>query len=530
MAEITVPIKGFRGLDDRLITPADGSLTSSLSNVVVRHGRITGRLGTGLYLTVDDGHGADEVINGLLEYRRPDLTNVIVRVGQTVVERLNSGGTAWDVITGTALTGGATDLVQSTVMDDILAFTNNGKDLPRRYNGSGNTAAFADTSIPNAKSIASGLGFMFLGNISDDGTFTDLTNGSLTIRYSDDPFASDGWATCDGNEIVLDGTPGEIRAMRFLGRTLLVYKSDAVVALTFVGGAVRFAQQFLPFDKGIIAPLSLASVGAKGHVFLATDQELYATNGSQVEALPPNVINVLQNDLAVADAEVCVAATNPDDETYNLFYPRTAGVVPNGRVTWNYRTGEWYTSSYTAHNFSNVLGTRRLNTTANVLLGTDPQDDNVYHIDTGQHDTVGASTDTVVDRFYDTDWQDFGVIGDKYLTGVSCQFRALAATRVEISVARDYEDVFRFPQMYDLAGQRFANASAKTSTRIRYEITPTYGEVFNIRFRFFHDGSTNVAELHAVYAHIIPHKQTFDAPAKSYSPATSTTTSTETSS
>ena len=530
MAEQTVVLKGFRGLDERLISPTGPALTSSLGNVVVRHGRVFGRSGTGLYLSVDDAHVASENINGLLEYRRPDLTNIIVRVSATTVERLNNGGTAWDVITGTNLTGAATNRTTSTVMDDILCFTNEGADRPRRYNASGNTAVFADATIPFGKAIASGLGFLFLGNISDDGTFSDLTNGPLIIRYSDDPFASDGWATCEGNELVVDATPGEIRALRFVGRTLLVYKSDAIVALTFIGGAVRFAQQMLPFDKGIIAPLSLADVGARGHVFLATDQELYATNGTRVEPLPPNLNTTLQETLAVADAEVCVAATVPDDETYNLFYARTAGVVPNGRVTWNYRTSEWYTASYSGHNFSRVLGTRRSNTTANVLLGAGTGDRQVYQLDSGQNDVDATPTTTIPSRFYDTDWQDFGLVGDKYFTGATLQFRALAATRAEISVARDYEDVFRFPQMYDLAGPRFANASSKMTHRVRYEIPPQYGEVFNIRVRFFHDGSANVAELQSIHAHVIPHKESFEGPHRSYTPATVQTTSTETSS
>jgi hypothetical protein len=521
-AGVTLPIRAFRGLDESQVAPVEnpGISTRTLDNVEMRFGKVKARQGVALYLSIDDAHGVDENISGLLEYRKPDLSNIIVRVGPTTVERLNAGGTAWDVITGTALTGAATNLVMSTVMDDVLAFTN-GVDLPRRYNGTGDTVEFADTTIPYAKTIASNLGFMFLGNISEDGTFSDLTNGPLTIRYSDDPYASDGWTTCAGNQLVLDQTPGEIRAMRFLGRTLLVYKSDAVIAVNFVGGAVQFAMQKLPFDKGIIAPLSLAEIGAKGHVFLGTDQELYATNGSTFEPLPPNLSTTLQETLAVADAEVCVAAVMPDDETYNLFYPRTASVVPNGRLIWNFRSGEFSKYSYAGHNFSRVLGTRRSNTTANVLLGTDPADDNVWQLDTGQDDNG-----TLIDSFYTTDWNDFGIVGDKWITGATLQFKANDNTRAEVSIAKNFDPTWKFSKMYDLSGRRLGSTqAAEELLRVKYTIPPQYGEVFNIRIRLFNDGATNRAELQSMFIHLIPKSETFRNNKDNYSAGADRTTS-----
>ena len=336
---------------------------------------------------------------------------------------------------------------------------------------------------PYAKVIGTDLGFLFLANISDDGTFTDLDNGFRLIRYSAD-WNSD-WTFCDGNQIELNATGGEIRAMCPFGRAQIWGKSDGLVATRFVGGAVRFTQERIPFDKGIAAPLSMQVIGEAGCIFLATDMELYITNGNVVKPLPPNVNKILQEDLLVANAKISVGVVHPDNETYSLFYNRTGGTWLDGRIMFNYRTGEFAHRKYAGHAFVRVMSVRLDQDNPNILLGSTT--DLVFQIDKGTDDDG-----TAVTRRYDTDWQDMEVAGDKTFYGASLTFKRKKDVRIKISVAQDFEQDFRFERTYDLKGLH----PDRDTVRINYEVpSPIKGTHFNVRVRIFHDGSTNVGEM-----------------------------------
>ncbi len=474
-------IRDFKGLNEVLVLGSSRQLTSSLEGVEVRHGKVLGQKGIAKFDGITTQASPTPII-GLFNYLGKNLDTQILRMLTDTVEKYNSGTSAWDDVTGTALTGASTDRPGSVVIDDTLVFTNEGSDRPRSYNGSGNTTVLGGTP-PFAKVIGTDLGFLFLANISDDGTFSDLTNGYRLVRYSADWNAD--WTFCDGNQIELNATGGEIRAMCPFGRAQIWGKSDGLVATRFVGGAVRFTQERIPFDKGVAAPLSMQVIGEAGCIFLATDMELYITNGSVVKPLPPNVNKTLQETLSISKAKISVGVVHPDKETYSLFYNRTGGTWLDGRVMFNFRTGEFSHRSYGGHAFVRVMSVRLDQDNPNILLGSTT--DLVFQIDSGTDDDG-----TAVTRRYDTDWQDMESTGDKIFYGVNLTFKRKKDVRIKISVAQDFEQDFRFERTYDLKGLH----PDRAEVRINYEVpSPIKGTHFNVRVRIFHDGSTNVGEM-----------------------------------
>ena len=469
----------FRGLDQVGIPGIDRTTTRTLQNVEARDGRILGRGGIKKFKAITTVSPSTPIL-GLMAFMAPSGATDVLRMTPTQVHKLNTGTNVWDDVTGTALAGNSSTRPQWTNHKSVLCFTNEGSNRPRKYTGSGNTADLGGTP-PFSKAMTDYTGFLMLGNISTDGA----TFFPRRIVYSED-FDVD-WTTCEGNEINLEETNGEIRAMKPLGLILPVYKSDAVIGLRQVGGLVRFTQEKMRFDKGIEAPLSLAEIAELGHIFLGTDLELYLNQGSSFKALPPNVQKKLQETMDPAKAGQAVGQINPDRETYELFYPAsTADTWSRGRISYNFRSGEFHHKLYDGHQFVRSLAFRFSNSVRYALIAS--TNDLVYELDTSDANDDG----TKIDRFYDTDWQHFGSTQQKRLKGVDLVFKRSRNVRIKISIALDYKEKFLFERSFNLIGR-----AGETDAVIEYvPPQPFKGTFFNLKVRMFHD-ATDKAELTA---------------------------------
>jgi hypothetical protein len=489
-------VDNFKGLDEAIIPGPQSPITREtfftrfLDNVKVRHGRIFGRDGLAKLEGITAQMATTPII-GLMPYIQSDLTTNLVRMSPTKIEVLEPVGNTWDDITGTDLTGASTDRPQWTNLDDTLIFVNDGQDRPRKYTGTGNTAEIASSSAPWAKAVEGYFGFLMLGNTSTDGS----TFVPRQVDFADDWDTAASWSACDGNSLNLDETPGQILVLRTVGKILVAFKSDALIQIRWVGGQVRFSHEKIAFDKGIIAPLSVANVGERGLIFLGTDLELYITDGQTVTAFPPNLKTTLQETMNVSKAGDCVGVSHPDEETYHLFYNRTGGTWLDGRVSFNYRTGEFFKASYGGHNFVRAVAFRLASTSA-TLVAASADDDRVYQVDSGTDDDGTALT-----RSYETDWQNFRVPGEKYFIGASLTFAQARQTRVRIDVAKDGAKDFTHSRYYDLRGAR----TSADDVTIEYRLgSPILGTEFNLRTRFYHDGTASKSELKSILFHYTP--------------------------
>jgi len=490
--EQALPITGFKGLDKSQPVPRDG-FTRSLQNVNVREGKVTGRGG----VTFDSTFGTamSEGILQLAPYIDTSLATTLLRIGPTKVEKSTNGG-AWSDITGTAFNGAAGDKPQWADFRNTLFFTNEGKDTIRYWEGTGNTTAVS--SAPKCKGILSYHGFLILLHIFDT---TDNEFKTRRAQYSETPTTD--WSACAAQILNFNETPGGVVAGVPFGESAAILKEDGVVILRWVGGPVVFNQRLIRGAFGTIAPLSAQAIGEKGVIYLGTDYELGIVDNTAYTPLPPNVNDILQNDLYKTDVANCRSILIPSEETYSLFFPRDSG-GNTGRINFNYRTGEFSYSTYPSHAVAaaqTVKWTKTADETPIIAVST-----KTYTIDTtAKADNTSATASTEISRFYDTDWLQFinsnegrVVHTASTFTGATLVFEANAYTKCKVSVAVDRQNNFRFTKTYDLRAKR----SGDEYVWVRYDVPPIKCEWVNLRIEFI-NSTTAKAKLLSGALHLI---------------------------
>lgn len=485
----TIWVQDFTGLNDEAAPGRDPVQTNDLRNVKLKNGHVLGRGGLTKYLSISSASATTPIL-GLFDYQKTGSANYLLRMTPTKVHKLNVGGVSWDDVTGTDLTGGSTTRPQYTIIDDTLVFTNEGEDLPRKYDTSGNTADIASSTSPYAKCIESYLGFLFLGNVSDSGAFTDVTDGHRIIRYSDD--WDNDWTPCIGNELTLDETPGSLVAMKVLGRDLICYKDDGIVRVTWIGGQQRFKQEKIPFALGCLAPLSVQSIEG-GHIFLASDANLYFLSPQGVKNLSyANLAQTLPTTFSLAKLKYARSMVDSEENTYYLFYDRTglSGQALDSYVSFNVRSGEFSRGRVGKSVYSVAAHRPTANSELDLVVGTS---DLVEEFDSGTDDDGVA-----LERYVTTNWQTLGEEG--IFSGARLVFRKASRGRVKVSIARDMEQQFDFEQTFSLKGEMASDENVE----IHYRVPNLYGDWFNLKVRFFHDSASTTTALRRVGFEIQP--------------------------
>ena len=466
-------LRNFQGLNEIMVPGEDPRFTRNLDNVKIRQGKIIGRGGLDELRDITTASSTTPII-GLMSYTGSTLNTTLVRITPTKVASLNTGTDVWDDITGTAFTAASTDRPQFTRHKGDLCFTvEGGGTRPRKWTGTGNTAVLGGTP-PFCKAIESYYNFLLLGNTSTDGT----TFAPRRIIASEDYDGATGWDSCNAITINFNETAGGILATKVFGREVIVYKSDALIQLRSVGSTVRFAHERIPFPHGILAPLSVQNAGDLGHIFLATDYALYITNGTEVKPLPPYVQVKLQETMVKASAIDCRSAIKASEDTYHLLYKSASGDTWfDSRISYNYRTGEFYHSSFAGHEFISLLGFRYDNTQDELLAASTT--DLVFDLD----NTDSTDAGTVVARVYDTDWLSFGTDDPKKLHRVKIVATKTTGARIKVSVAFDDIETFFYEKGFDLRGR-----PTEKDTIVEYTI-PANCEArsFNLKIKMYHD-------------------------------------------
>jgi hypothetical protein len=495
-------LSNWRGLNERKIVGTNPAETTSLDNVNVRNGVVEGRKGINEWDDIATA-ATDTPIIGLMDhYSTLTAASSLLRMGPTSVGKWNSSSHVWDDVTGTALTGSSTTRPQHCYVAELnyLGFTNEGADRPRKYTGSGTTAVWGGTP-PYCKAIEYYVGFLALGNISNDAS----TWYPIDLILSDDP--DNTWEECDDTSVYvttmsLDETAGEIRAMKVRGPTLFVYKADGIVPVRFTGGPVRFQRQRTTFPLGILAPLSLQSLGEVGDIFLANDRNLYINDGTNIKAVPNNVQKTLQEVLPASKAPYLRSMVDYGKETYILGYQRSGSSYLDAAIEYNYRTGEFTKKLYPVEFNAMLAYKQTLNSDVVRLAASSTL---VYQLETGTN-----VNGTALSRYVDVDWTRLGVDGNKYVTGAEFVFEKAKDCRVKISVAVDKSSKFQYGKWYDLRGKD----PDETQVRVAYDIpSPVLGTWFKFRVEMFHDGSTNVVKLLEFTPELVPvQKASVDTP------------------
>ena len=492
-SEQAFAIAGFKGLDKStpLVRPG---LTRSLRNVVVSEGMVKGR--GGIDFDAAFSTAMSENIVGLLPFLSTSLAATMLRIGATKVEASTDGG-AWSDITGTALSGTTSDRPQYAMFRDKLYFVNEGQDVLRSYNGSGNTVVIS--VAPWAKSVMSYYGFVFLLNVSDDGS----TFLPRQARYSEDP--DNDWTSCEGNELNFHETTGGIMTAVPFARQAAVIKTDGVIYLGWIGGDVRFRQELVKGSVGTHSPLSAQTAGEVGAIYLGTDYQLHLITSNEIITVPPRVDEILRSDLHRPLIGNVRSAVIEAEDLYFLYIPLdSAGNT--GRIQLNYATGEFSYSTFPSHAWDAVAPVRWTTDDPDVIVGA--VDTGTYTMDsqTTKEDETSASASTNVSRFYDTDWQQYGntnegrivQIASKF-TGATLEFDALPYGKAAVSIAVDKKNRFYYRKVYDLRAVK----SGDEYVSVRYDVPAIDAEWFNLRIELFPSTVRN-PRLRGGWMHFLP--------------------------
>ena len=482
-------VKNIKGYSDTFNVGDSPVLTNQLNNVKIRFGEVSGRGGMTKYPTGASAAAAD--IIGLFNYRQADGSHILVRMQPTSVQWLNSG--VWTDITGTALTATVTTRPQYTLADDSgagdaisLLFTN-GIDLPRYWSGSGNTASIASGTSPYGKGIFYYLGFVFLTNVSDDGTFTDIVDGHRTGRFSDEWNTS--WGICTEDLVVLDETPGSWDASVVLGRSVIACKSDGFVLLrhTTTTGS-RFTQELLTDKVGILSALSLQKLNETSAICLGTDNTLLLLTVQGVQSISYEELkDLIKPAVTAGRLHLSRSLVNHTEKTYYFFYDRT-GLT-------NQLLDSYGSYHYAGKEFSkgtlgkNIIAAESFKTSdsAAVDMVVSSEDDFVEEFDAGADDDSVAIT-----RTWQTGWQKFDEEG--WLHGARLLFKHSKLGKVKIDVATNYGP-FRNARTYALKG----GAPDDDMVEITYRLySPVLCEVANIRLTFIHPAATATTDLEQI--------------------------------
>ena len=485
----TTWLERWKGYAD-FVNPGDNpSLTDDLLNVHCRFGRIIGRGGMSKYESISTASAA--AIIGLFDYRQADGTHELLRMLPTALHHFTGG--AWADVTGTALTGAVTTRPQHTVIDNTLVFTNEGEDLPRKFTGSGNSAPIASSLSPWGKGVNSYYGFLFLYNVSDDGTFTDVVDVHRIGRYSDD--WDNDWSACQGNEITLDETPGSWMSSLVVVKNLFALKSDGVVKIRWVGGNVRFTQELVVGGEGIVAPLSAAAssdnsmgfyLGNDGIIYQVTEQGIQPISYESLYSTIPDTasLNKLKYARGLIDSKA---------DAYVLFYDRTglSNQLLDSYVEYNYRSKEWV---------KGTLGLQVISCTSYKSTDQAPEKKLVSTTTlVEEFDSTATDDDgTAVSRYWTSGWQKIAEQG--WLHGFRIVCKKNKAARIKVSIAMDFEDKFKYEQVFWLKG----GAATDDQVELTYRLAPVFVEWVNVKVKFLHDSTAAVSEMRKLGGEVTP--------------------------
>ena len=288
VVEAGVPFQGFNSVPPSVLLDPKFAVTAD--NIIFEDGIPYKRPG---YPQFGD---TQELVLGLVEFELASGVKYLLLFTSTKQYRYNSSTDVWvDISGGTSWTGDEGDVLDYAIgWDDTgkYIYITNGKDTPRRWDGSGN---FADISInlPNfvtCKTLSIYKGYLILGNVETNSYDTQAVVWSDTSDFGE-------FVSGNSGINILSDVVGKIISIQHLGDVLMVYTDEgSITRMAHLGGAAIFG--FITIVQRVKALSARCIISIEGfHLFPTTDN-FYAFDGSsQPRAIGDPVKNVLQGDV-----------------------------------------------------------------------------------------------------------------------------------------------------------------------------------------------------------------------------------------
>jgi len=167
-----------------------------------------------------------------------------------------------------------------------------------------------------------------------------LVKWSTEATYGQPPSTwSETDNTLDAGEYQLADTPGPIIEGLAFGDSFLIYKTDAIYVMNYVGTPYIFSFKLLSPTIGCLAKNAVAEFEG-GHFFIG-NSDFYICNGQQVTPLlPERLRRTVFDDLNATDDQYLECFVTADHVRNEMLacYPSGSSTVPNRAVIWNWKT------------------------------------------------------------------------------------------------------------------------------------------------------------------------------------------------
>lgn len=343
MPRVTIPALGSVGVNrDQQPHELPISALSDAKNIRMRDGsaeRIAGEVPVFTTPTVVPYH---------LQIYQTAAARYVVHAGLTSVYA--DSGSGLSDITGAAFTGSDADRWTGGALNGVLVL-NNGVDAPRYWGGTGTLATLTGwnanwrcSSLRPFKNYLIGLNWTKTGV-----SYPSMLKWSAAADPGTVPATwNEADPANDAGEVDLAETPGVLVDGLPMGDTFVVYKTDSMYSMTYIGGQYIWQFRRLPGDVGILARGCVCNTPA-GHLVL-TVGDLVLHNGMGPQSiLSGKVRRHLFDTMDGTYADRSFVLSNPATNEAWVCFPEQGNKVCTQAMIWN-----WVDNTFTFRDLNNV--------------------------------------------------------------------------------------------------------------------------------------------------------------------------------
>lgn len=234
---------------------------------------------------------------------------------------------------------------QGTILGGV-PLVNNGSDVPQYWTGLDTGHKFKNLDDwPDdlrAKVLRAFGPYLVAGNLSQG---SDLLQKTLQWSgYSDPGTIPPSWDYTDptqdaGRTQLTDDKGGEIEDMLLLGDNMIIYCSNSMHVLKYVGGTAIFSPQLLLKESGILAKKCACNFnkGTAQAVITQDDIIVHAGTQSAQSIVEDKNRKQIFNEIDTANFGNSFSFENAKAKEVWFCYPSTGNVIPNVAMVWSYK-------------------------------------------------------------------------------------------------------------------------------------------------------------------------------------------------
>ena len=253
-------------------------------------------------------------------------------------------------ITGTAFTGTDANRWTGGTLNGVLVL-NNGVDQPRYWGGTGTLANLTGwnstwrcESIRPFKNYLVGLSWTKSG-----ASYPNMVKWSAAADPGTVPATwNEADPTNDAGEQDLSETPGVLVDGLPMGDTFVIYKTDSMYAMTYIGGQYIWQFRRLPGDVGILGK-GCACNTPNGHLVLTVGDVVLHNGSGPQSILSGRVRRDLFDRMDGTYGDRSFVLSNPATNEAWICFPETGSKVCTQALIWN-----WVDNTFTFRDLANA--------------------------------------------------------------------------------------------------------------------------------------------------------------------------------